>query len=555
MVFKTLKQNSINSLKKNYVLTTIMCLVGLSFLSMYNSTGGSLYNGIECFQNYFDNGHFATNSTIYYLNSDIDNLDFAEINELSDTELKAKGFFNTTINYIRAISPDVTENQDLVQRFKIRDGIIKPIFTYLGNGYNVLFENIDNISLNYIGDKLSKTSTIIAIGGMFFWIIYRLFIANNLTVGYCRFFLENSKYHKTRMRRLYYGFHHSYLNVFKAMLKRDVLLFLWNLTIIGGIIKLYSYSLVPYILAEDKYFSSKEVIKLSKKLMKGYKFKAFLLDISFLGWDLLNILSFGLCGIFFLNAYKEGAYAEFYKAIIQESKDKIFYKELLNNKKYFDEDLYIEEEKDYYKGTERSSETIAMQNYSPIILILLFFIFAFTGWCLEVIIFLIKTKTFINRGTLMGPWLPIYGLGGIILLILFTKTRLKKYLNNSMLMFLLIALICGALEYISSWLTELIVGLRYWDYYGHFLNINGRICFESLCEFGLGGLIAIFAIGPRLNKYLSKIKVKVLIIIVVVLSTLFAIDFTYSKAHPRVGYGITGALINESGEMIKPDKK
>ncbi len=555
MRFKTLKQNSIKSLKKNYVLTTIMCIVGFIFLSWNKSTRGYLYNGLECFQNYFDSGYFATNSTIYYINSNIDNLDFAEINELSDSELQAKGFINKTINYIRAISPDVTENQDLVQRFKIRDGVIKPILVFTGNDYNVFYENIENISLNYIGDNISNTSVIVAIGGMLFWIIYKFFIANILTVGYYRFFLENSKYHKTRMRRLYYGFRHNYLNVFRSMFKKDFFLFLWNFTIIGAIIKSYSYSLVPYILAENKNTSSKDVITLSRKLMKGYKFKAFLLDLSFLGWDTLNMLSLGFCGLFFLNAYKEGTYAEFYKAIINENKDKDFYKKALNGKNYFDEDLYIEDEKDYYKGTERPSETIAMQNYSIKNIVLFFFIFAFAGWCWEVILFLIMTNTFINRGTLMGPWLPIYGFGGILILVLFTKTKLRKYLNNPMILFLLIAIISGALEYISSWLIEIIVGLRYWDYVGHFLNINGRICFESLCEFGLGGLIAIYAIGPRLNKYISQLKTKTIIITISILTTFILIDFTYSKAHPRVGYGITGALINESGEYIKPDNK
>ena len=486
----------------------MVCIVGMVFLSMNRNTSGALYNGIECIQNYFDNGHFATNNTLYYLNSNIDNLDFVEISQLSDEELKAKGFINTTINYFRAITPDVVEDNNLVKRFKIRDGFIKPLLVFTGNNYNILFDSIDEISLNYIGDHISDTSTLIAIGGLLFWAIYKFFIVNALSVGYYRFFLENSKYTKTRFRRLYYGFHKNYLNTFKTLLKRDILIFLWNLTIIGGIIKTYSYKLVPYILAEDRFIKSKDVITLSRKLMKGYKFKAFLLDFSFLGWDILNVLSLGFCGFFFLNAYKEGTYAEFYKAIMKEKHSQDFMKELLNGRTFFDEDLYIEEEKEYYKGTERPSETIAMQDYKPLTLISFFFFFAFVGWCLEVILFLIKTHTFVNRGTLLGPWLPIYGFGCIIILTLFTKTKLKKYLNNTVVLFLLVALICGILEYFSSWIVEVITGLRYWDYSGQFLSINGRICFENLCEFGLGGLLAIHIVGPRLNKHISKLKTK-----------------------------------------------
>ena len=555
MRFKQLKLNSIESLKRNYVLTIIMCLIGLIFLSLHRISSGSLANGIECFQNYFDNGHFATNATVYYLNSDIDNLDFAEVSKLTDEELKAKGYINSAINYMRAITPDIIADSNLVERFKIRDGIIKPILLYTGNNYNIVFDNIDIISLNFIGDNVARSSAILAIGGLLFWVIYYLFISNVLLVGYYRFFLENTKYRKTRIRRIYYGFHKNYLNVFRAMLKKDILLLLWYFTIIGGIIKSYSYRLVPYLLAEDRFISSKDVIKLSNQLMKGYKFKAFLLDCSFLGWDILNILSLGICGVFFLDAYKEGTYAEFYKTILNEKKDDEFVKTLLNGREYFDKDLYIEDTKDYYPGTERPAATIAMQDYKPLTLVFLFFIFSFFGWCLEVVLFLLLTHSFINRGTLTGPWLPIYGMGCVTILVVFTKTKLSKYLNNPMVLFLLIALICGIIEYSSSYFVELTTGLRYWDYVGHFLNINGRVCFEGLCEFGLGGLISIHIVGPRLNKYISAMKTKTVVITVAILTILFSADFMYSKANPRIGYGITGALIDKNGNPIENKKE
>ena len=60
-------------------------------------------------------------------------------------------------------------------------------------------------------------------------------------------------------------------------------------------------------------------------------------------------------------------------------------------------------------------------------------------------------------------------------------------------------------------MLELITGLQYWNYVGHFLNINGRICLEGLMEFGLGGLLCVYFIAPKLNSLFNKCSKKFLI--------------------------------------------
>lgn len=87
--------------------------------------------------------------------------------------------------------------------------------------------------------------------------------------------------------------------------------FLWTLLfIIPGIIAAYRYSMAEYILAENPEIKAREAIKRSCKLMKGNKWKYFCLDLSFIGWDILAaIVPFGE---FFLNPYKQAAYAAFY---------------------------------------------------------------------------------------------------------------------------------------------------------------------------------------------------------------------------------------------------
>ena len=73
---------------------------------------------------------------------------------------------------------------------------------------------------------------------------------------------------------------------------------LWSLTIVGGIIKAYSYYLVPCILAENPGIRTMDAITLSRKLMHGHKWECFVLELSLLGWEMLGILTFGLSNIF-----------------------------------------------------------------------------------------------------------------------------------------------------------------------------------------------------------------------------------------------------------------
>ena len=553
--FKELKKNSKNSLKKNYVITILVSIIGLIFLSLYGTTNSALIDGFECVQNYYDNGHFDTNRGIDYIESGLykKTVNYNELYNLTDEELAEKGFNEAAIRYIHSLNPNVEDKQTLSERLKVRDGFIKPILNFASSDIKVLFKNIENMSLDLVLNGSIGSLSYTAIMSFILMILFRFLFLNVLSVGYSRFFLENSKYHSTRLGRCFLFFRKDYFKVARVMARKSIYQTLWNLTIVGGIIKLYSYKLVPYIIAEDSNISSKQAIYLSRKLMKGYKFKAFLLHFSFLGWNLLNGFTFGLSGLLFTNPYYEGANAEFYKAIIKEKKKEKFYAEYLEGRPYADKDLYIDDEKDFYPGAKPADNNLAFQNYKPLTLFLLFFVFAFVGWCMEVSLFLLKTHTFVNRGTLIGPWLPIYGFGCVLILIMFTKTRLRKYLNNPLILFLNIMILCGILEYFSSWMLETTTGLKYWDYTGHFLSINGRICFENLCEFGAGGLLCIYLFGPNLNLIIENVSKKKLIITIIVLFVLFITDNIYVRFHPRTGYGITDSIIDENGNIIGKD--
>lgn len=103
---------------------------------------------------------------------------------------------------------------------------------------------------------------------------------------------------------------------------RSLYTFLWGLLfIIPGIVKHYSYAMTPFIMAENPEMTASEAIEASKQLMNGHKGELFILGLTFIGWDILANLTFGInnatikiaLGHLALNPYKNAAYAAFYK--------------------------------------------------------------------------------------------------------------------------------------------------------------------------------------------------------------------------------------------------
>ena len=136
---------------------------------------------------------------------------------------------------------------------------------------------------------------------------------------------------------------------------------------------------------------------------------------------------------------------------------------------------------------------------------------------------------------LHGPWLPIYGVGGTLVLIFLNKLRDKPAVQ-----FISIIIICGIVEYFTSYFLEIAHnGEKWWDYSGYFLNLNGRICAEGLLVFGLAGMAAVYAIAPAIDDIIKKMNSRVVVTISIVLSSIFILDNIYSKSNPNKGDGIT----------------
>lgn len=154
---------------------------------------------------------------------------------------------------------------------------------------------------------------------------------------------------------------------------------------------------------------------------------------------------------------------------------------------------------------------------------ILFFIYSFLGWIMEVTLTLITDKKFVNRGFLLGPCCPIYGCGCILLNLL-----LHNYTNNILVLFILTMFTCSLLEYITSFLMEKIFKLRWWDYSQMRFNINGRICLETMTTFSILGVLAIKFATPFFITNINKLSEKTILIISIILITLFIIDVIIS---------------------------
>lgn len=110
-----------------------------------------------------------------------------------------------------------------------------------------------------------------------------------------------------------------FVNSFVAYLLKNVFIFLWALLfIIPGIVKAYSYAMTSFILADNPEMKSLDALEESKKMMDGKKGRLFLLDLSFIGWIILGILTFGI-GLFFLAPYIYGARVQFYLNLVKKT--------------------------------------------------------------------------------------------------------------------------------------------------------------------------------------------------------------------------------------------
>lgn len=155
--------------------------------------------------------------------------------------------------------------------------------------------------------------------------------------------------------------------------------------------------------------------------------------------------------------------------------------------------------------------------YNFLYLFLLFIIYSMIGYIIEVItVSICMKKITFSRGFLIGPYIPIYGIGIISIVRL-----LSKYQNDILVLFIMSTIICTIIEYLTSFLMEKLFKLRWWDYSDKNFNINGRVCLTNSVLFGFGGIIIMKIVNPFIESIILKLSPW----LIIVLSTIFLLGF------------------------------
>lgn len=179
-------------------------------------------------------------------------------------------------------------------------------------------------------------------------------------------------------------------------------------------------------------------------------------------------------------------------------------------------------------GQSYSKENLLSQ------LIFFFFTGSAAGFFWEVLIFLVKENRFRNRGFFYGPWLPIYGVGAVLLFLLLIKIK-----NHPIAVFLLSAVLGTAWELTAGWLLDAVWDLRYWDYSGYTFNFRGYICLWSALGFGLAGAVWVCFLSGFLSRLWLLVPSRIRRGVSTILILLFLVDCAAALIFPNAGRGIT----------------
>lgn len=288
---KDLKKKAKDLLKKNYWSFVIVCFILSICTSDFKISSMSFERNFE--------------STNIIKSTD-------EIFNVKRTDSLLKDLYSTGIipdNIVKLIS---------------ENNLFKQFETYIQSNINstlksqkYVYKIVDASRLLSEDFTLAGVLLLIAAAIAFLFIIL---VAEPLSVGGKRFFIKSTEKSNQKLSLLISVFKvDQWSNITKIMLLKNLYCFLWFFTIIGGFIKHYEYEMIPYILADNPNIKEKDAFKLSSQLMKGNKFRSFILDISFFLWYILSILTLGLAAVLYVNSYTFATKTEMYLTLKEEA--------------------------------------------------------------------------------------------------------------------------------------------------------------------------------------------------------------------------------------------
>lgn len=292
---KELKEKAKKVIKNNYWTAIIVCFI----LMMFTGEFGTVTVGTREYNDSIDPNYIENKITV--------TINPEEKDEIIQEKYKLNNIPEQVLNIINANLNNITKSEKYV--FKIWDAV----------------------KLFYM--EIPQVGILLCIGAVLAC-AFIILISEPLTVGGKKYFLKAREKKDTKVSVILDVYKNkNWLHVAGIMFLKNLYNLLWFLTIIGGIIKAYEYRMIPYILAQNPKVTKKEAFKLSKQMMKGNKWKTFVLDISFFLWYLLSVITFGLLSVLYVNPYNLATNTELFVTLKEKAiKEKYENYEVLENK-------------------------------------------------------------------------------------------------------------------------------------------------------------------------------------------------------------------------------
>ena len=176
---------------------------------------------------------------------------------------------------------------------------------------------------------------------------------------------------------------------------------------------------------------------------------------------------------------------------------------------------------------------------------LIFILFSFIGWISEVIyVGVTSAHKFVNRGFLHGPLCPVYGFGGVMILML-PPSLYKTWIP----LFFASMILCTIVEYFVSWLMEKLFHTRWWDYSHYKIQLNGRICLLNSILFGFLGVVVIHFVYPLMIDLLNSLGQTLINISGMIILAVLSVDIFFT-VRKLVDFANVMKKLKEFGETL-----
>lgn len=180
----------------------------------------------------------------------------------------------------------------------------------------------------------------------------------------------------------------------------------------------------------------------------------------------------------------------------------------------------------------------------------LFYFYCFGGWCFESVYVSLKSRKWVNRGFMRGPFLPLYGSGAIMMLVVS-----MPFADNVVLTYIAGVIGATALEYVTGVVMEALFKVRYWDYTGKFMNYKGHICLRSSIAWGFFTILMTKVIHRPIEQLMFAMPEEVLHHLTVLLTIYVVADFTLSFKAALDLRDLMVKLVGMKEELLRMQKR